>query len=307
MPSYRARFTRLLIKKIFRRRFDRAGHSITEWRKLDEVLVRSQQPPRGTRISSVSVGNLPAEWVHGAGASTDGAILYLHGGGFIMGSPAAHRELASRISTAAGVRVLSLDYRLAPEHPFPAALDDTKSAYRWLLSQGHTPSRIVIGGESSGGGLALQALLSMREEGAHLPGAAFFLSPVTDWIALDGESFFTRAQVDPLMSLSQCQFTSPLYVGSFPRETPLLQPTKMDFGGLPPMWIQVGDHEVLLSDAKRLAQRADEAGVPVDFKIWPGLWHVFQAAARLVPEAKVSIEELGQFLRTHFSEGPGAG
>ena len=148
-------------------------------------MVRSQRPPRGTKISPTSVDNLPAEWIHGAGASSDGAILYLHGGGFVMGSPATHRELASRISTAAGVRVFSLDYRLAPEHPFPAALTDTKLAYRWLLAQGHTPSQIVLGGESSGGGLALQALLSMKEEGTDLPSAGFFLSPVADWVVVN--------------------------------------------------------------------------------------------------------------------------
>jgi acetyl esterase/lipase len=247
------------------------------------------------------VNGLDAEWIHGPGAESDDAILYLHGGAFIMGSPAIHRELASRISAAAGVRVLSLDYRLAPEHPFPAALEDTKSAYGWLVAQGHDPSQIVIGGESSGGGLALQALLSLKEDGIPLPSSGFFLSPVTDWIELDGDSFSTRAQLDPLVSLSQSHYTASLYVGGSSKETPLLQPAKMDLAGLPPLWIQVGDHEVLLSDAERLAQRAAEGGVPVDFKVWPGMWHVFQGAARLVPEARESVEELGSFVRKSLS------
>jgi acetyl esterase/lipase len=240
---------------------------------------------------------LPGEWVDGPWANTDRVVLFLHGGAFVMGSPASHRELAARISAVGGARVLSPDFRLAPEHAFPAALEDTKWAYRWLLDQGNTPSRIAIGGESSGGGLALQALLSMKQERMDLPGAALFLSPVTDWIALDGESYSTRAAVDPLLSPSQCRHTASLYAGQAAEEEPLLQPTRLDLSGLPPMWIQVGDHEVLLSDAERLARRAGEAGVEVDFRVWPGMWHVFQATARFVPEARASIEELGRFLR----------
>jgi len=300
MMTYRARLTRLLIKHVVGRKFSRAGRSVTELRKLEEFLIRNQRLPRGTEVSSVSVNGLPGEWIQGPGVHTDAVILFLHGGGFVMGSPAAHRELASRVSTAGGARVLTIGYRLAPEHPFPAAMDDTKSAYRWLLDQGHDHSRIIMGGESSGGGLGLQALLSLRDEEIPLPSASFFISPVADWIGLDGESYSTRATSDPLLSLAQCQFTSPLYVGDHARENPLLRPLEMDLAGLPPMWIQVGDHEVVLSDSERLAQRAAAAGVEVDFRVWPGMWHVFQAAARVVPEARDSIEELGRFLRKNL-------
>ncbi|MFC1790874.1 alpha/beta hydrolase [Gemmatimonadota bacterium] len=248
---------------------------------------------------------LSAEWIQGPGAGSDAAVLHLHGGAFVTGSPATHRELVARISASAGVRFLSVDYRLAPEHPFPAAMEDVLSAYRWLLDQGYEPSRLVLGGESSGGGLALQALLSMKREAIPLPRAVFFLSPVTDWGGLDGESYMTRATLDPLISLSQCQFTASLYVGGHPEDTPLFRPTEMDLAGLPPVWIQAGDHEVLLSDAERLAERARDAGVDVDFRVWPGLWHVFQAAARFVPEAQESIEELGHFIRGHIFGEPG--
>jgi acetyl esterase/lipase len=287
--------------------YRKAGQSIPRLRKLDEVLIRSQRPPRGTEVTSVTLNGLSGEWIQGPGAGSDAAILHLHGGAFVSGAPATHRELVARISSSAGVRAFSLDYRLAPEHPFPAAIEDTLEAYRWLLGQGYTPSRLVLGGESSGGGLALQALLSMQGEGLPLPRVAFFLSPVTDWSGLDGESYSTRATLDPLVSLAQCRFTASQYVGDHPPETPLLRPAEMDLTGLPPMWIQVGDHEVLLSDAERLAQRASDAGVPVDFKVWPGLWHVFQGAARLVPEAGESIAELGRFVREHLSHGPGTG
>jgi acetyl esterase/lipase len=277
--------------------------SIEKLRGLDAVLIRSQMPPRGTRVSAVALNGLSGEWILGPGAGPDATILHLHGGAFVSGSPATHRELVARISASAGVRVLSVDYRLAPEHPFPAAVEDTLVAYRWLLDQGCTPSHLILGGESSGGGLALQALLSMKRDGIPLPCAAFFLSPVTDWVGLEGESYATRAAVDPLVSPSQCRFTASRYLGDHPRDSPLLRPAEMDLAGLPPMWIQVGDHEVLLSDAQRLAQRAESAGVDVDLKVWPGLWHVFQAAARVVPEARDSIEELGCFVRKRLADG----
>jgi len=301
MTTLRGRLTRHLLKHSLGRKFRKAGRSVTDLRKLDGLLIRYQRPPRGTKVSPVSIDGLHAEWIEGPGVASDCAVLFLHGGGFIMGSPAVDLELAGRISEAGGVRVLSPAYRLAPEHAFPAALDDTKAAYRWLLDQGHEPSRLVIGGESSGAGLALQALLSMRDEGLPMPKAAFFISPVTDWVAFDGESYSTRASLDPLLSLSQCRYTASLYVGPHPEETPLFQPTTLDLAGLPPMWIQVGDHEVLLSDAEQLAKRAAHAGVDVDFKVWPGMWHVFQGAARIVPEARVSIQELGRYLRRHLS------
>jgi acetyl esterase/lipase len=297
MPTYRARLIRLLLKYSIGRRFRRAGVSIAELRKLDDMIARSQRPPRGTRISPVTVSDLPAEWVHGPGAEPDAAILYLHGGAFVMGSPATHRELAARVSSAGRANVLSLDYRLAPEFPFPAAVDDAKTAYQWLLGEGYAPGRLIIGGDSSGAGLALQTLLSLRDEGAPLPCAGFFMSPVTDWVALSGESYATRAALDPLVSLAQCRHTSSLYAGSHAQDSPLLRPVEMDLAGLPPLWIHVGDHEVLLSDAERLAERAARAGVEVSFKIWPGMWHVFQTAARYVPESRQSIGELALFLR----------
>jgi len=287
--------------------YRRAGVSIPELRRLDGILIRSQRPPKGTRVSTARLNGLSGEWVLGPGADTHATILHLHGGAFVSGSPATHRELVARVSGAAGVRAFSPDFRLAPEHPFPAALEDTLAAYRWLLAQGYSSSRLVLGGESSGGGLALQGLLAMKEEGIPLPRAAFFLSPVTDWVGLDGESWASRAGLDPLLSHTQCRSNASHYVGKNRLDTPLLRPAEMDLAGLPPMWIQVGDHEVLLSDAQHLAKRAAEGGVEVDFKVWPGLWHVFQAAAGVVPEGRKSLEELGRFLRKHLGPSPGGG
>lgn len=301
MPSYRALWTRFLLRRIVGRKFRKVCCSIPDLRRLDGFFIRNQRLPRGTNVRPLSIHGVPAEWIEAPGASSDRVVLHLHGGAFVTGSPAVHRELTARVSSASGVQVLSLDYRLSPEHPFPAALEDTLASYEWLVDEGFEPSQIAFGGESSGGGLALQALLSMKTNGIPLPRAAFFLSPVTDWLRFDGESYSTRAALDPLLSLSQCRFTASLYVGEAHEDTALLQPTEMDLTGLPPMWIQVGGHEILLSDSVKLAQRAGEAGVKVDFKVWPGLWHVFQGTARFVPEARESLEDLGRFLRTHLS------
>lgn len=296
MPTLRACLIRFTLKHTVGRRFRKAGRSVAELRKLEDMIARSQRPPKGTSFSPVTVGGVPAEWVRAPGASGDAAILYLHGGAFVMGSLATHRELAARVSAAARARVLCLGYRLAPEFPFPAALEDAKTAYGWLLAGGCAPRQLAIGGDSSGAGLALQVLLSLRDDGAPMPCAGFFMSPVTDWVEPERESFATRAELDPLVGPSQCRYTASLYVGD-DADDPLLRPAEMDLAGLPPLWIQVGDREILLGHAERLASRAMGTAVEVDFRVWRGMWHVFQGAARYVPEGRQSLEELGIFLR----------
>jgi len=297
VPTFRARVVRFALRHSIGRRLRSGVVSVAELRKLDDLMIRSQRLPRGTTVAPLAVGTLPAESVRGPGAREDVTVLYFHGGAFVAGSPATHRELAARISGAVGGSVLLPQYRLAPEHPFPAAVDDGTAAYRWLLERGSSPGSLFMGGDSSGGGLVLQTLLVLRDEGLPLPRAAFFLSPVTDWCQLDGESYTTHASLDPMVSPAQCRHTASLYAGSQAADSPLLRPAEMDLTGLPPMWIHVGDHEVLLSDAQRLADRASDAGVDVHFRVWPGMWHVFQAAARFVPEARESLEDLASFLR----------
>ena len=299
MPSLPSRFYRLVIKHVVAPQFRRAGTSIPEWRRLVASYIKNQKIPVGTEIWPVLVDGIAAELVRAPIAQTDNVILYLHGGAFVMGSPATHRELAARLSAAANARVLVLDYRLAPEHPFPAAVQDAISAYRWLLDQGCTEKRLAIGGDSAGGGLTLQTLMALRDEKAPLPSAAFFLSPVTDWVRFDGESFSTRADIDPWITLEMCKFTASQYVGDNDPKTPLLNLTNVDLSGLPPLCIHVGDLEVLLSDSVRLAARARVANVEVELKIWPGMWHVFQSFAAFVPEARQSLDEIGRFVGSH--------
>ena len=299
MPSLRSHIVRFMIGHVVGPKFKRA-RSVSELRKLDEYIIKHQKIPTGTEISPVQDEGITAEWVRAPSAQTERAILYLHGGAFLMCSPATHRELAARLSACTNAAVLVLDYRLAPECPFPAAMQDVVSAYRWLLDQGYPERHIVIGGDSAGGGLALQALIALRDEGSPLPAAAFFLSPVTDWVRFDGESFSTRANVDPLNTPKMCRLAASHYVGGNDPETPLLSPANTDLSGLPPLCIHVGDREVLLSDSVRLAERAGACDVDVAFKIWPGMWHVFPTSARFVPEARRSIDEIGRFVVKHM-------
>jgi acetyl esterase/lipase len=169
-----------------------------------------------------------------------------------------------------------------------------------LLDNGYSEKRVFIGGDSAGGGLTLQTLLALREEGNSLPAAAFFLSPQTDWVRFDGESYVTRAGIDPLNTLEMCRFSASQYIGDNDPGSHLLSPVNANLSGLPPLCIHVGDHEILLSDSIRLAERARASNVNVELKIWSGMWHFFQASARVVPEAHQSIDEIGQFVRAHL-------
>lgn len=296
MASLQSFLLRLAIKHIVGPKFKRAAGSVSALRKLDGFIIKNQRTPKGTEVSPVSAGGIAAEWVRAPAASEERAVLYLHGGAFVMCSPATHRELAARLSAATQAAVLVPDYRLAPEHPFPAAMHDVVTAYRWLLDQDHTPGHLVIGGDSAGAGLALQTLVALRDEGTPLPAAAFFLSPVTDWVHFDGESYATRRNADPLNTPEMCRFTASCYVGRNDPKTPLLAPARGDLSGLPPLCVHVGDDEILLSDSTRFVERARACDVDVEFRIWPNMWHVFQTSARFVPEARQSMNEIGQFV-----------
>lgn len=302
MPSLQSYFARFVTKHVIGRAF-RRDRSISEWRDAMEQFAKYQRMPAGTETQPLSVNGIAAEWVYASDARTDSAILYLHGGAFVMGSIATHRELAAQLSAITQVKILVLDYRLAPEHPFPAAVQDAISAYGWLLDNGYAVERLAIGGDSAGGGLALQTLITLRDDERPLPAAAFFLSPVTDWVRFDGESYSTRAGVDPMNTTEMCKYTAALYVGDNDPETSLFYPLDMDLSGLPPLCIHAGDHEILLSDSVRLAEQARACNVAVELKVWLDMWHVFQMYASFVPKARRSLEEVGRFVVNHV--GPG--
>ncbi|MEH7438779.1 alpha/beta hydrolase [Neobacillus drentensis] len=248
-------------------------------------------------VEKVEIEGIAAEWVTAPNAVEDRVFLYLHGGAYIMGSCNTHRYLASKLSRSTAARVLVPEYRLAPEHPFPAAIEDAVSVYRWLLNSGVSSKNIVIGGDSAGGGLTLAILLSLKDAGDPLPALAVLLSPWTDMEGT-GESMVTRAEVDPWLSPDATRLTPALYIRDLDPRHPLVSPIYADLTGLPSLLVHVGNDEILLSDAARLVDRARAAGVEVSFKVWDDMWHVFQTFA--IPEGQQAIDEIGEFVTKHF-------
>jgi monoterpene epsilon-lactone hydrolase len=269
--------------------------SVEEQRALGEGFGDLTSEPEGVTYEPVDAGGVPAEWVTPDDADPEAVLLYLHGGGYVIGSVASHRKLVGHLCKAAGCRGISVDYRLAPEHPHPAAVEDSTTAYRWLLAQGVEPGRIAIAGDSAGGGLTLTTLLSLRDAGTPLPAAAVPLSPWTDMEGT-GESMTSRAVHDPLVADAGLKAMADLFLSGKDARDPLASPLHADPTGLPPLLIQVGDHEVLLDDSVRFAARAEKAGVDVTLEIWPEMIHVFQMGAGNVPESTQAVARIGEWL-----------
>lgn len=256
--------------------------------------------PGDVTRAAVDAGGVKAEWLAAPGANPNRVILYLHGGGYVIGSIATHRSLLSRLARASGARGFSVDYRLAPEHPFPAALDDATAAYRWLLASGISPGSVVVAGDSAGGGLALAMLLALRDAGDRLPAAAVCMSPWTDLVGT-GASAQPGGADDPLLTLEGLREMGRHYAGS-DLSNPLVAPLHGDYKGLPPILIQVGTRELLLDDSRRVAERARKAGVDLTLDIWDGMIHVWQMFGAMgVPESDQAIEKIGEFVRKHTS------
>lgn len=292
----------LILKMFFRYSlayFNRKEPSVDDWRAMFEKFSRLGKLPKDVRTHLVTAGGVPAEWITTPGIDDRYVHIHLHGGAYFIGSVKTFRDLIARVGRAAGMRSLGIDYRLAPEHPFPAALEDAVCAYRWLLAEGYPPQNIIMVGDSSGGGLALSTLVKLRDEGSPLPAGLVCLSPWTD-LALTGDSYKTKAKVDPINKLSYMKFSGPLYAGDYDLTNPQISPLYADLSGLPPLLIQVGTEETLLDDSTRLAARAKASGVDVTLEIWEGMVHVFQSNAMILPEARRAIEKIGQFMRSHI-------
>jgi monoterpene epsilon-lactone hydrolase len=249
------------------------------------------------KCEKVDAGGLPAEWVTAPGCDPTRAVLYLHGGGYVIGSINTHRRLAYDISAASGARVLVIDYRLAPEHPFPAAVDDAATAWRWLLQQGFATSRLAIAGDSAGGGLTLATLVNLRDQKLGLPACAVAISP---WVDLEGvgNSITVRAAQDPMVQKDGLLWMAGLYLNGKDAKTPLAAPLHAELKGLPPILVQVGTAETLLDDATRLAEKLHAAGVDVRLAIWPNMLHVFPLFAPILSEGRDGCLEIGSFIRS---------
>ncbi|MEA3221998.1 MAG: alpha/beta hydrolase [Thermodesulfobacteriota bacterium] len=272
--------------------------TIEEHRELLEFAASLYPVAEDISCKPQKAGSVPAEWIVAPDAADDLAVLYLHGGGYVSGSINTHRELAARISRAAKARALIIEYRLAPEHPFPAALEDSMASYRWLVTEGFDPARIVIAGDSAGGGLVISTLIALRDEGEALPAASVCLSP---WVDLEelGESMITKAEVDPIILREILIADAKAYLGNADPHTPLAAPLYADLTGLPPMLIQVGTSEVLFDDSTRLAERARDAGVDVILEPWEEMIHIWQFFASILPEGQEAIGRIGKFIRQH--------
>lgn len=269
--------------------------------KFRAMMRRSSplfMPPRDVAIDSVLADGVPCEWLTPPGADPRTVLLYLHGGAWTLGWTKVHRRLVAQISKAAGSRALAVDYRLAPEHPFPAGLEDCLTAYHWLLKNGTPPEKIVIGGDSAGGNLTLATLLSLRDAASPLPAAAFCISPITN-LEGTGPSFLTRR--DPVVTAEFTRSMVRHYAAGRDLQAPLLSPYHGDLRGLPPLLIQVGDEELLFSDATLFADKARAAGVDVTLAVWPKMWHVWHLFTRLLPEARQAVQAIGIFIREQLA------
>ena len=246
----------------------------------------------------VGVNGVPAEWISAPESQESRVVLYLHGGGYLFGSARTHRVMLAHLARAAKARVLALDYRLAPEIPFPAPVEDSVSAYQWLLSQGVSPRKIVFGGDSAGGGLVVAAMVALRSVGEPMPAAGVCISPWADMEAT-GESYTTNAEADPSVTKEQILTIAKAYMDGKDPKAPLASPIHADLTGLPPLLIQVGGIEVLLDDSTMLKSRAKKAGVPVELEVWDDMPHVWHHFAPILPEARKAIGRIGKFVLQH--------
>lgn len=278
------------------------GTTVQQMREDWDTLFAASGLDAG--VQPVDAGGVACEWVSAPGAEASCVVIYFHGGGFQVGSLVSHRELMACISAEAGCRVLGVGYRLAPEHRYPAALDDARSAYEWLLAQGVPPSRIALAGDSAGAGLALALLLFLRDSGQPLPAAAALLSAWTDLTAA-GASYETRAAADPIHQRPMIQAMARNYLGkSGDAKHPYASPQFAALNDLPPLFAQVGDRETVLSDTTDFIDKARAAGVDARAEVWPGMIHVFQQFPRELPEARLALRAIGAFLRQHLHTKP---
>lgn len=269
--------------------------TLEQWRQAYDGLGGLLPVAEGVEVTPVDAGGVPAEWI---GTGDGPVVVYVHGGGYCIGSLGSHRPMLTHLAAATGGRVLAVDYRLAPEHPHPAALDDACTAYRWALDQGVDPGRTVIAGDSAGGGLTLATLVALRDGGDPLPAAGVCLSPWAD-LTQSGATMAEKADVDPMVHAGDLDRWAAAYAGDADPASPPISPLFADLSGLPPLQIEVGTAEVLLDDARRVATRAREAGVDVTTYEGPDLIHVWHFFAGAVPEADEGIQRVARFVRDH--------
>jgi monoterpene epsilon-lactone hydrolase len=294
MMSLRSRVWRVIL----RRMFTGGKHlTIAEHRARSVKNARlMNRVPAGVVVEKLGIDGLQAEWIGPPGAIPGRVVLYLHGGGYITGGIDSHQMMCCLLAQTLKIKVLLPEYRLAPEHPFPAAIDDAHKMYGWLQEQGYKAADIIVAGDSAGGGLSLALVHVLRDAGEPLPGAVVCFSPWAD-LAHKSQTHITRAKAEVLLRTDVLREWAVCYAGVEKLEHPLISPVYSDFHGFPPILIQVGSDEVLLDDARLLAERARADGVEVRLEIWDGMWHVWQALGDMIPESRQAFEQVGQFIK----------
>jgi len=303
MASPQADAVKALIKQ-FQSQVLGGEPTLESMRAGGEAMGHMTAEPAGVEYTAVDAGGVPAQWVDMPGVDRHRVLLYVHGGGYVICSSNSHRKLAGHLGAAAGCRALAIDYRMAPEHPHPAPVNDALAAYRWLLAQGFSHDSIAIAGDSAGGGLTMATLVAIRDAGVPAPCAAVGMSP---WVDLEGtgESMRTKAGVDLLIQREALQPMAAMFLAGQDPHTPLAAPLYADLTGLPPVYLQVGGDETLLDDSTRLATRLAAAGNAVRLDVFPEMQHVFQINAGNLPEADDAVSRTGAFLRTRFGRSIG--
>jgi acetyl esterase/lipase len=295
MASIRSKLLASVMRVTMKKIFGKSGDVDKERANLEKMssLTSSRKPGQST-----IVGGIPGEWQYPVSGDSQRTILYLHGGGYALGSPVSHRDMVGNIADAAKARALILDYRLGPEHPFPGAVEDAVSAYKGLLDEGELPEKIFLAGDSAGGGLTAASLVSIRQQGLPMPAGGVCLSPWAD-LTFSGPSMHVNSLVDAMLGKETLAWMANLYLAGQDAANPLASPIFADLRGLPPLLIQVGGDEVLLDDAVRLHKAAEEAGVDSTLEVWSGMMHVWHLMSTFVPEGKVAIKAIGAFMAKH--------
>ena len=299
MSSLRARLIRSLTSRYIRK-IDLESADVGKMRKRLDQIGSLGRVARSVSIEKDKLYGLNVEWYRPENARSGKILLYLHGGAFVLGSCDSHRKLVTQMARAGRIDAVMPEYRLAPEHPYPAGLKDCVGVYRALLEYGYNPDNIVVAGDSAGGGLTMSLMLELRHNGVPLPGAAVLLSPFLDLTA-SGESVTTRAVQEPWFRADDIHVVINHYCSDEDLEDPLISPVFANVAGLPPTLIQVGDDEILLSDSTRIAEKMKEAGVDVDLQVFPEMWHVFQLFVGKMPESRGAVDKIGAFIDSHFS------
>ena len=277
-----------------------ANKTIDQLRKETKDAGNIIPLPKNTKFKRVSVGNIDAEWITCGEFETDKVFMFMHGGGYYRGSVASTRPTVARISAEAKVRCLSIEYRLAPEYPFPAAIDDTYTAYNWLLKEGVKPKNIIVSGQSAGGGLCLALLLKLKENFFSQPRGAVALSPWTD-LTQSGKTMKINADIDPVISKEYLDRMANLYLAKTPNTTPLASPLYGELSGLPPLLVQVGSAETMLDDSRRFVEKAKEAKVDVQIEVYKDMFHGWHGSAHILKDGEKAIKNIGLFCRHLFN------